>query len=108
MLFPIEQRHASPRNGAAIEFVQQEPCSVGVELAGCAGSYCTTCVDVTVGTFCAGAEELSFADTDDDDVGALTVENPENEKNWVMPNATTNMSTTMTMILLVRFMVTKI
>ena len=38
ILFPTVQRQASARNGAAMEFVQQEPFSTGVELAGAAGS----------------------------------------------------------------------
>jgi len=52
MLFSTAQRQASARNGAAMEFVQHEPFSVGVELAGCGGTYAMTCVAGTTGTFC--------------------------------------------------------
>ena len=38
MPFPIAQRQASLRNGAAMELVQQEPFSTGVELAGAGGT----------------------------------------------------------------------
>lgn len=87
MLFPIEQRHASPRNGAAIEFVQHEPSFVGVELAGCDGSYFMIFVDVaSASIFCVEdgfpvVEEIAVAEEDGND-GAFTIVDPENEKNF--------------------------
>lgn len=92
MLFPIEQRHASPRKGAAMEFVQHEPSFVGVELTGCEGSYFVIFVDVaSANTFCAEdgfsvVEEIAVAEEDGND-GAFTIVDPENEKNF-MPMST--------------------
>ena len=56
MPFPTAQRHASARNGAAMEFVQQEPFSTGVELAGWIGAYAITWVAGTAGDVCDALE----------------------------------------------------
>ena len=96
MLFPTVHRHASARNGAAMEFVQQEPFSTGVELAGCTGAYTMICVAGPTTEFCVDVTWL--------DEGGFIVEGFENEKNWPTPKRTTNAKTTTTIILFVRFM----
>ena len=89
MLFPTVQRQASARNGAAMELVQQEPLSTGVELAGVAGTYAMTCV--------AGVAELVC-----EEVGFIA---EGLAKNCPTPNSTTSASTTTTIILFVLFTV---
>ena len=80
-----------------MELVQQEPFSIGVELAGCCGSYTTTCV---AGFWTAS---LAVVEDDDEDEG-FTVDDPEKEKNCAKPNASTSTITMATIILLVRCM----
>lgn len=61
ILFPTAQRHASARNGAAMEFVQQDPLSTGVELAGIVGTYAITCVTSVAGLVSDEVDVASFA-----------------------------------------------
>jgi hypothetical protein len=87
---PTAHRQASGRNGAAMEFVQQEPLSTGAEPAGWIGVYAMTCVYDTAGGVCVAVEVVWFA-------GALMF---EDAKNCPTPNSMTSTSTTTTMILL--------
>lgn len=91
MEFPTEQRHASARYGAAIELVQQEPFSIGVELAACA-TKAMMLVGVKVETL-----ELEVFATGAD-VGTL-----DDVKNCPTPNRITRRTTTARRILLVLF-----
>jgi hypothetical protein len=81
MLFPTVHRQASARNGAAIELVQQDPLSVGVELAGMAGRYAIICVAGVAGLVCEEVDVVSF------EAAEFIAEGLE--KNCPTPNSTT-------------------
>ena len=97
MPLPTAQRHASARNGAAMELVQQEPLSTGVELAGGGGVYAMTCVAGTALALCVEVEVVRF--------GAAVIFEPA--KNCPTPNSTTSASTTTTIILFPFFICVK-
>ena len=96
MPFPTAHRQASLRNGAAIEFVQQEPLFVGVELAGVGGTYVMICVAGNAGAVWVDVDVVLFA-------GELIAEGLV--KNCPIPKITTSASTTTTTTLLVLFTV---
>jgi len=98
MLFPTVQRHASPRNGAAMEFVQHEPFSIGVDVAGWGGTYEMICVGGMVGVFCVEVDDVRFCED------GLVADGWENEKNCPTPKSTTIARITITAILLVLFL----
>ena len=87
MLFPTVQRQASVRYGAAIELVQQEPLTTGMELAGC-GTKATICVGVGVGV---GATAVFWS-------VALLPEIGIRPKNCPIPKIITSKKTIMTVI----------
>jgi predicted protein tyrosine phosphatase len=95
MPFPTAHRHASARNGAAMEFVQHDPDSTSVELVGCGGIYAITAV-------AAGAATTWVVPLAVDE--ELTEDRLLEVKNWPTPNNTTNASTTTTIMLLDPFM----
>lgn len=97
MLLPTVQRHASLRNGAAMEFVQQEPFSTGVELAGCGGTYAMICVAGVAGGVCEEVEVVWFG------IDGLIGREPV--KNCPTPKSTISTRTTTTIILFFLFMV---
>ena len=103
ILFPTVHRHASARNGAAIEFVQHEPVCVRVVARGCGGTYFTSWVGgIAGGTLAAvvvagnDAELLLEGFTDDGVLGA---------KNCPTPNNITSARTTTENILFVPFII---
>jgi hypothetical protein len=95
MAFPTMQRHASARYGAAMELVQQEPFSIGVELA-TDGTYATTFVGGTTG---AEAWPLGFVP----EVFVAEDGMLDEVKNCPTPKMSTKKMTTARSILLVLF-----